>query len=291
MLYKLNLLVHLVCILTVLPHLSAANMTNVQMVGGHEPKAMEYLKYIVVIKYSYSSMFLCNGVLIGSNRVLTAAHCLKSKMSKDLIVVSGIKNEEDIFSFKKDFRRFKINNFWIHPNFERDNDGYDIAIALLKVKAHTQQERLPSIGLMESQPNKLSHCWTYGWGANRITRNPRKSQLQEANVMIIDEKFCLNKFRRKLINELCVGADGYMAGSLDCGNPLICDGALAGIQSNSYQHNTTADIAYQGSIYTSTYDLSDWLNKMLYSNSAAAEFVKFISLILMCFMQYLNLLL
>lgn len=59
-----------------------------RIIGGHTPPE-DAFPYIVSLRYRVSRNHICGGTIILSTRILTAAHCIRGRLSSRLSIAAG----------------------------------------------------------------------------------------------------------------------------------------------------------------------------------------------------------
>lgn len=72
-------------------------------------------------------VFTCTGVAINKNTLLTAAHCLEGEILKVRVSLDATYNKNGKF--------LEIENFDLHPEYNRSNSNYRSDLAKIKLKA------------------------------------------------------------------------------------------------------------------------------------------------------------
>ncbi|NXI63484.1 GRAK protein, partial [Anseranas semipalmata] len=139
---------------------------------------------------------------------------------------------------EKEQQKFKIMNFFCHPQFNISSKKNDIMLLKLdrmaNLNKYVQIVRLPD-SCEDIKPGKK--CKVAGWG---VTSSGEPSKcLQETTLKIVDRKICKSKYIKKKVkitrNMLCAGGKNMSskrdACSGDSGGPLICGSQYSGIVS------------------------------------------------------------
>ena len=79
-----------------------------------------------------TGVFTCTGVAINKNTVLTAAHCLEGEILKIRV------STDPSYNVKGNF--FEVEDFNLHPDYDREQSNYRSDIAKIKLKAELPKE-------------------------------------------------------------------------------------------------------------------------------------------------------
>ncbi|XP_053908169.1 acrosin-like isoform X2 [Cuculus canorus] len=240
-----------------------SGMTRV--VGGRDAQAGAW-PWIVSIQspWEAGTGHICGGSLIGTQWVLTAAHCFTEAMNTEMWrVVAGA---TDLTQLGPEVQIRSIKQIFVHENYNNISQRNDIALLELdqpvQCSSHVQLACLPNATLKASQ---LTTCYVSGWGATH-EEGGTSDVLQEAKVPLIDTHVCNSSgwYRGAIhTHNLCAG---YPRGGIDTcqgdsGGPLVCKNRhsdhfwLVGVTSWG---RGCARVRRPG-IYTSTQHFLDWI--------------------------------
>ncbi|XP_054923074.2 chymotrypsin-C-like isoform X1 [Dermacentor andersoni] len=137
----------------------------------------------------------CDGVLIGDNHVLTAAHCIDSKLSSEVRVHLGshftnlrLPGEQVI----------EAEEICVHKRFRSGQEMYDIAVIKLK-EAATFSHTVQPICLPETHAELPDNTQLYaaGWGSGKECENCSQAKtLKQMTTSSIANRRCLDYFNK-----------------------------------------------------------------------------------------------
>lgn len=220
-------------------------MFNSNIIGGSAVEAGEY-EFMASLRYPEGSILngvdvsgehFCGGVLIAKNIVMTAGHCARSRVLKNIPVqVNRYKRDGDD---EGRFDAFTSVETRIHPNFRGNvfTSNYDVALLVLDGETDIEPA-----SILESE-NCFEHTGcvfgtVLGWGLTKAEdENSGSDELRSVVVPIIAKADCREEYGRQYSTELisdamvCAGKLGRDACKRDSGGPMIVKGKIAGIVS------------------------------------------------------------
>ncbi|XP_074600229.1 trypsin-like serine protease domain-containing protein masquerade isoform X2 [Brevipalpus obovatus] len=201
-----------------------------RIVGGSDALPGEWCWQVALI--NSDNQYICGGALIGSQWVLTAAHC----------ITSLVRNGENIFIRVGDYdlsskvkskyaQTQQVSTTYIHHN--HNGQTLDNDIALLKMQSPVNMNDsiclvcLPARGSNRSPGQR---CTVTGYGY-RDEAGPIALRIREADVPVVDDQECtgkINAVTEKLFilpsSSFCAGGEeGNDACQGDGGGPLVCE--------------------------------------------------------------------
>lgn len=194
--------------------------------GGNVDSAPSWMASL-----QYGFQHFCGGTLIGSQWVLTAAHCLQNMSADQLSVVvgaldrTGAMNSSNTGGADHTPERHDIDWFYIHPDYDPSNFLNDIAIIKLDGVSKLTPIALATPELTEIIP-VAPRVTAFGWGVTEMNSRDLPAILQTVNVTFRDDERCQQIYRE---NEsywdhfVCAGEEtgGRDSCQGDSGGPLI----------------------------------------------------------------------
>ncbi|XP_072929278.1 transmembrane protease serine 9-like [Epargyreus clarus] len=235
-----------------------AAIASMRIVGGRRAEPHSFPWTVAIRK---NDRMHCGGALITDRHVLSAGHCFKWDNIKNLEVLIGLDNLDEL----TDVERRNITKVVIHEKFASSavRDIHDIAVATLDEPVVFRPTILP-ICLPEPQQEFANKAGTIvGWGRVGVEKSSSKVLLK-ARLRILTDEDCMNS---KLANHLqpmmmCAFSKGKDGCQGDSGGPLLVfepDGKYvqAGIVSWGIG---CADVRYPG-VYTKVSQYIDWIHE------------------------------
>nr|CAG4636068.1 EOG090X03V0 [Eubosmina coregoni]SVE69719.1 EOG090X03V0 [Eubosmina coregoni] len=201
-----------------------------RVVGGRDALPGEYCWQVALI--NSLNQYLCGGALIGTQWVLTAAHCVTNIVrSGDAIYVRV--GDHDLTSRygSPGAQTLRVATTYIHHN--HNSQTLDNDIALLKLQGQAELKPgvciicLPSRG---SIPETGRRCTVTGYGYMGET-GPIPLRVREAEVPIVSESECVRQINAVTEKIFIMPASSFCAGGEadndacqgDGGGPLVCE--------------------------------------------------------------------
>ncbi|XP_039970554.1 serine protease 7 [Bactrocera tryoni] len=224
-----------------LPTCGGVTISN-KIYGGSDADLYEF-PWMVLLEYNRRSGGVstsCAGSLINNRYVLTAAHCVKGAIEKQIGQLVGVRlGEYDItkqtdcndYSCAPAAIRVGIEETIPHAQYRDDSPNKENDIALIRLDQDIRFSDsirpicLPSAVAQErSTPASGTQYTVAGWG--RTLRSPKSAVKQKLQVPLVDLSQCQRKYRERKVNvvstQLCAGGH-YAEDSCegDSGGPLM----------------------------------------------------------------------
>uniref|UniRef100_A0A1A9WYU3 Lectizyme n=1 Tax=Glossina brevipalpis TaxID=37001 RepID=A0A1A9WYU3_9MUSC len=249
------------------------NTLRKRIIGGRPAQFAEYpwQAHIRIGEYQ------CGGVLISSNMVATAAHCIQQARLQDISVYLGELDTQNLGHAQEPLppEKYNVIQKLIHPRFEfrmTQPDRYDLALLKLAKPTGFSEHILP-ICLPQHHIRLVGRkAIVAGWGKTEASLGQAgTNMLQVASVPIITSLECLHWHEIKnieveLYGEMfCAGhSDGHQDACLgDSGGPLIIKErgryTLVGITSAGFG----CGVDHQPGIYHNVQKTSKWIQEIL----------------------------
>ncbi|KAJ8918133.1 hypothetical protein NQ315_011590 [Exocentrus adspersus] len=175
---------------------------------------------------------VCGGVIISSDTVLTAAHCITELLITSYYVVPGVTK------LTQAAQKIQIQEIIIHNDFDGTTYDYDIAILKLQDRL-TFSENIKSISLPEEAHSVIegTRLMTSGWGITHPEESCSESDtLREVEIQFINWDKCKKQLSSAdLLTDrmICAGVPegGKDTCQCDSGGALELNGTLIGIVS------------------------------------------------------------
>lgn len=207
---------------------SAAAYSSGKIVGGFQIDIAEVPYQVSLQRSGYH---FCGGSIIGTQWVLTAAHCVDGNQNPSAYSVRIGSSSHSGGGIS-----IKVRSVISHPDYDGDSYNYDFALLELaesiKYSRLIQQVDLPEAG---AEVPDGSMCTVSGWGDTKEWLES-SDLLRAVNVPSYNQEAC-----RKALIKVAPVTDqmicaGYAAGGKDScqgdsGGPLVADGKLIGVVS------------------------------------------------------------
>ncbi|XP_034021939.1 elastase-1-like isoform X2 [Thalassophryne amazonica] len=199
------------------------DISNEKVIGG-EVASPNSWPWQISLQYQYGSKYYhtCGGTLIRKGWVMTAAHCVDSPRTWQVVL-----GEHDLYSHSGREQIKKVSSVIIHPKWDGNklSAGFDIALLLLESEAtlnsYVQLGSLPPSGQILPHNNP---CYITGWG-HTSTGGSLSPELKQAYLPVVDHQTCtLPDWWGSTVktNMVCAGGGAESGCNGDSGGPLNC---------------------------------------------------------------------
>ncbi|KAL3674680.1 hypothetical protein V7S43_000620 [Phytophthora oleae] len=193
--------------------------------GGSEADVDQY-PFIASLRFDPAGKTFCGGMLVASQFILTAGHCIKTNKGQ---IYASLGSEFGSGAGSGSAELIKVVEGFRHPLYNNDKHLYDVG--LLKLEKPSSQKTAP-LCAADGSDNKVGTMATaLGWG---LTEDRKGSfTLQEVNVGIISNAECNKKYGNRITEGMVCAGNGNGKDSCngDSGGPLLANGVLVGLVS------------------------------------------------------------
>jgi trypsin len=223
-----------------------------RIVGGNPIDILEAPYQVSLQRGSH----FCGGSLIGSEWVLTAAHCTDGQNPAFIKVRVGSSTHQF------DGILITVKEIVQHQNFSYQNIDWDYSLIHLNASLNFDATK-SAISLPEQNEviKDKASCIVTGWG-NTQNSSESRNVLRKADVPIVNQVKCSQAYKNYggvTARMLCAGLEegGKDACQGDSGGPLVCKGKIFGIVSWGYG---CAQPKYPG-IYSRVPLIREWIRE------------------------------
>nr|AYV99639.1 venom polypeptide [Dolopus genitalis] len=196
-----------------------------RIAGGYEAKPKS-APFIVSIQLKSNNGFIhyCGGSIIDANWILTAAHCLYEKNTRNMKIEAGRHNLKDQESTAQ---QRTIDSFVIHKLYTGGVAPYDIALIYTN-QAFIWTDAVKPAMLPSADKIPSGNVAIYGWGStSKMTGAQFPDVLQTAVVKVLAQQECKKLLGNGNANlhdtNMCTASppEGVGVCSSDSGGPLV----------------------------------------------------------------------
>lgn len=176
---------------------------HTKIVGGVDADPKKWHWMVALIKLRNNEKY-CGGVLISDQHVLTAAHCLRRLTPLDIIVRLGAYD----FSSSADEMSadHRIQEFRIHPDYDRYTHSNDLALLKLEQKA-SFSDHLRPICLPQGLRDYFGSIGTVIGFGSTLFNGPSSDRLRQVSLPVWNNTMCQSVYGEKIVSDriLCAG--------------------------------------------------------------------------------------
>ncbi|XP_066587685.1 transmembrane protease serine 9-like [Prorops nasuta] len=203
------------------------NVPESRITGGSAAEKGQFPHQVSLQWGFIATQHFCGGIIINSEWVLTAGHCILALPSYGTFNVKAGKHKLNV---KEDTEQtVGVAKSFVHEKYEGDVGPYDIALIKLK-KPLSLSKAISPINLPLADAEHSGTVVLSGWGSISTTNSPiMPNELQKAELPVVDLETCKQAIEDLVgpspLHEtnVCTGplTGGLSACSGDSGGPLI----------------------------------------------------------------------
>uniref|UniRef100_A0A3B3DV77 Peptidase S1 domain-containing protein n=1 Tax=Oryzias melastigma TaxID=30732 RepID=A0A3B3DV77_ORYME len=249
---------------------------NTKIVGGGNAQAGSW-PWQVSLHINDLGSHICGGTLISDQWVLTAAHCIVTKVLSRWTLYFG--KETQAASSSNEVSR-SITKIIVHPNYNNTLFNNDIALMKLSNTVPFNNYIRPvCLASSSSLFYTSTSCWITGWGKlNKNDSLPSSQPLQEVQVPVVGNKQCSCDYVNVsgvdiTTNMICAGQENKGACQGDSGGPLQCKQGSSWIQAGITSFGIPCALQGYPEVYARVSEFQAWITAQV--EGAAVNFVSY----------------
>ncbi|XP_021048892.1 kallikrein 1-related peptidase b11 isoform X1 [Mus pahari] len=212
--------------------IDAAPPVQSRVVGGFKCEKNSQPWHVAVYRYK---QYVCGGVLLDPNWVLTAAHCYVDQynvwLGKNMLFQNEPSAQHRLVSKSFPHPEYNMSLLMIQNPHPEDDESNDLMLLRLSKPADITDVVKP-IDLPTEEPKMGSTCLASGWGSITPNKFETPDDLQCVSIKLLPNEVCAKNHNQKVTDVMLCAGDmdgGKDTCKGDSGGPLICDGVLHGI--------------------------------------------------------------
>lgn len=230
-----------------------------RIIGGEDADILDY-PYAVSLQVFTSHS--CGGSILTNNKILTAAHCVDSQISRSVRCGSS--------RFDSGGQFIAVASFVQHPQYSRQTLDFDVAVLTLASPLVFNEAVQPiSLARIHSKPAVGTTITVVGWGSTR-EGGPVSAQLQMVTKPIVSNDDCAQAYQPwgfpVTDRMICAGVPegGRDACQGDSGGPMVYkSGDSSVVVAGTVSWGVGCARAGLPGVYGNVAYLWDWINDQL----------------------------